>query len=38
MVIVKSVVLVSESNDALVVIEVDNVLENSFVVEETLGS
>jgi len=37
-VIVKSVVLVSESNDALVVIEVDNVLENSFVVEETLGS
>lgn len=38
MVIVKSVVLVSESNDALVVIEVDNVLENLFVVEETLGS
>jgi len=37
-VIVKSVVLVSESNDALVVIEVDNVLENLFVVEETLGS
>jgi len=37
-VIVKSVVLVFESNDALVVIEVDNVLENLFVVEETLGS